>query len=380
MRKGRLVILLIIVVILATIGYRGWQIMAEKKAQQPVSQAEEAIPVRVETVQLADIQEELSFTGNIRPKLEVKIFSKVSGRLEELLVDKGDTVTQGENLAIIDHEEIEARVKQAEASLAVAQAQLEQVKAELEQIASDRDRITTLYKQGVASKQDFDSVEARYKASVAQQQLTGAQINMTKASLEQDRIRLNESTIVSPLEGVVAEKYLEPGDMVMLATPLLSVVNMETVKVLINVEDKLLTRIQPGTKTTVTVDTYPEKEFEGQVSKISPTIDPLTRTVEVEILIANPAQQLKPGMFARVKIIVAQHSQVPVIPDSAILRDQAGSYVYTVNNQKAKRVSVKLGLSQGARVEVSQGLKPGDLLIIAGQHNVSEDSKVSIVK
>ncbi|MDY7011477.1 MAG: efflux RND transporter periplasmic adaptor subunit, partial [Planctomycetota bacterium] len=134
------------------------------------------------------------------------------------------------------------------------------------------------------------------------------------------------------------------------------------------------------TPATVAVDALPDETFLGVVHLVGQAADPATRTIEVEIRIPNPGHKLKGGMFARVNLVLDRKADVPVIPDTAILRDEQGPYVYVINDSKAHRRPVNLGLAEGVLHEVTEGLEPGDRVVVRGQRQLREGEALETVE
>lgn len=200
-------------------------------------------------------------------------------------------------------------------------------------------------------------------------------------------VKFQPLEITSPVRGIVGNVYLDKGARVSppdpgpsMGTPILRVVNMDQVKVLVNVIEKDFAKIKLNQKANVSVETYPDEKFSGKITLISPTINPTTRTASVEITIPNQNHRLKPGMFARVEIILRQKADAILIPTYAIIEQSEMRKVFTVVDGKAKSKSIDLGVNQGELVEVVGGLEVGDSLVVAGHHKISNGETVRILK
>jgi len=211
--------------------------------------------------------------------------------------------------------------------------------------------------------------------------LAAASVKQTEAVLARIKITLDKATIETPVTGVVSKKYVDEGNMVGPSTPLVRIVQIETLKVLGGVSERYLPRLIPGQTTVyIKTDAYPEDEFKGVVYRTGVAVDPVTRTGEVEIRVPNPDRKLKPGMFARMTIVIGQKDNVVVVPDSALIREQDNVYVFVADSGKAYRRRIKLGLSQGQYYEVVEGLSVGDMVVTRGRGQLEDEQMVEVVQ
>jgi HlyD family secretion protein len=198
--------------------------------------------------------------------------------------------------------------------------------------------------------------------------------------LDRDEVGLKfeRAPVESPLDGFVGRVYVDIGTNVSPQTPIALVVNMDTVKINLDIPEKYLPRISLGQKAKITVDAYPKEEFFGEVTKISPVVDEASRTASIEITLDNQNHHLKSGMFARVELILATRTGVPVILKEAIIGTDSTVSVYVVEGGKAALRSVGLGLRQGPYYEVVSGLREGDLVVVMGQQRLFDGAQVTV--
>jgi multidrug efflux pump subunit AcrA (membrane-fusion protein) len=199
------------------------------------------------------------------------------------------------------------------------------------------------------------------------------------AYIDRDEVGLKfeKAPVDSPISGVVGRVYVDIGSNVSTLTPIALVVAMEKVDIDLDVPEKYLPVISLGQEAKVMVDAYPQEEFLGQVTKISPVVDLLTRSAPIEIALDNPKLLLKSGMFAKVKLILQTHKDIPVILKEAVMGKEPNLYVYVVENKKASSRKITLGIRQGPYYEVQEGLKQGDLVVIMGQQRLYEGAVVA---
>lgn len=201
-----------------------------------------------------------------------------------------------------------------------------------------------------------------------------------------DGVKFQQVEVVSPVGGIVGKVYQDQGARVTppepspsMGTPLVRVVNMDTVKVVVNVIEKDFSKIKLHQKAHVSVEAYSDETFSGKVTLIRPIIDPTTRTAAAEITVPNRDHRLKPGMFARVGIVMRETGDAIFIPAYAVIEQGDARRVFTLVDGRANSESIELGLDQGEVVEVVSGLNVGDSLIVAGQHKISSGDRVRLL-
>lgn len=196
------------------------------------------------------------------------------------------------------------------------------------------------------------------------------------AYIDRDEVGFSyeKAPVESPLTGIVGRVYVDKGTSVNTQTAVALVVDMDRVKIELDIPEKYLPKVSLGQSAQINVDAYPEKIFTGKVTKISPVVDLDTRTAPIEIIISNEEHLLKPGMFARVKLVIEEYKDVPVILKESIL----GDYVYVVSSDIAKKRDIKQGMQKGADVEVTEGLEEGELVVIMGQQKLTDGALVSV--
>lgn len=342
------------------------------------SQVENKIPVETVTVGLGDLAQTLSYYGDIKAEFEVKVFSKVPDRIERFFVDAGDNVAKGAPIARITATTIEQTVRQAEAALTAARAQEANLRAEY-------DRFALLYRDLSVSKQQYDAIATQYEAAKAQ-------VEQAEAALTSAKSLLRDATITAPIAGIIGKRYCEAGDMAAPALPLVSVCQMDRVKMTFEATEKDLARLEIGQKTVVQVSTYPDHTFEGKVVKISPVLDPLTRLAEVEVLLDNPEHKLKPGMYAHAEVTTGVIENVIVVPRHAVIEntsleriggeDQVVKhyFVFVVDSDKALQRRLEVIYLNHEYLAISSGLKIGEQLVTVGQNNLREGAPVTVVR
>ena len=342
------------------------------------SEAEEKIPVEVTTVQLGDVVQSLSYNGDIKAEYEVKVFSKIPDRIEKFFVDESDIVKKGAPIAKILATTIEQGVRQAEAILIAAQAQEANLRVEY-------DRALRLSKENAMSQQQFDAIKTQYES-------VQAQVEQAQAALASAKSQLNDALVTAPITGIVGKRYYDAGDMANPAAPLVTIVQMDRVKIEFDATEVDLGRLSVGQPAAITVKAYPDQLFTGKVDKISPVLDPTTRMAEVEAIVDNPDRKLMPGMYAQVEVTTGTISNVMVVPRYAAIEnttmeslngdDQVvkNYFVFVVDSNTAVQKKLDVSYVNHKSLAVKSGIKVGDQLVTEGQNNLRDGMPVSVVK
>ena len=307
--------------------------------------------VKVEPPKRETVTYRLQFTGDMVAVSQANIFSKVNGNLERVYVDMGMRVNRDQLLALIDTTELRQQYQQAAATYENARVTYQRSKE--------------LSEQNLVAKQDMDNAEAAMKVA--------------RANYELAATRLGYAKITAPFSGYITRRYLDPGALVTpSSTTLFTLMDLDAMKVIVNVLEKDIPQIRLGKKATVTVDAFPGKEFPGTVTRLSEAVDLSTRTMAVEVDVPNSGHLLKPGMFANVTLVVEEHQNALTIPTQAVLSDDAGTFLYVAANNTAHRVPVKAGTDQNARTEIIAGLNGSEQVITTGQQFVKPDGPIVI--
>ncbi len=305
---------------------------------------------------------------------QVTIYPRISGRLMKMLVKQGDQVKSGQPLAELDHREMDAQVAQAQAQIAVAQAQVAQAMAELENAQRERDRYKRLVKEGFSTQQQLDAKETAYRTTKAAVDLNMAQVRQYQANLKRLQVDLSEYTLKASIPGTIVNDYNRtPGEMITTQTALAQIADTTKLKAVIQATESHAKLIENGMAATVTIG---ELNVKGQVYRVRPFVDVSTRTTQVEVAMDNPGD-LKPGMFARVFIVEKELKNAIMIPAESVQTDGQIHWVMVSKEGKAHRIEVKTGVVSDGRIEIVEGLSPGDRLIVSGGRNLNDQDPVS---
>lgn len=334
--------------------------------------------VEVARVTRASIAAEILVVGNLIGDSTVSVAPRTAGRLQDIYVRLGDRVSRGQRIAKIEDFEIVEQVKQAEAAQEVSLATIRQREADLKAAQTSAERSRSLFERQLLPKQTLDDNEARYQSAVAQLDLARAQATQSRARLDELRINLSNTIITSPVNGFVAKRAVDPGAYVSQNAPVADVVDITIVRLVANVVEKDLKQLKTGDATRVEVDAFPGETFKGRIARVSPVLDPATRTAPIEIEIANGEYRLKPGMYARVGITTDVKKDALVVPVNAVVDLGGRRGVFQPQGDSAVFHMVQVGTEQRDLVEVVGGLAEGDVVITTGAGALRDGDRVAV--
>ena len=354
------------------------------------------MPVEFAVATRAPVAEQILVVGNLIGAATVEVVPRVNGRLQAVNVKLGDAVKHGEIIARVEDLEIREQVRQAEATFKVSQASIRQREADLTLAKNNLDRSKNLFDRQLLPQQTFDDVDARYQAAVAQLDLARAQFEASRARLDELKITLSNTQIVSPVDGFVGKRFLDPGAFASTNAPVASIVDIRTVRMVANLVERDMRRVPVGTPAVVEVDAFPGEKFKGRVSRVAPVFDPATRTAEIEIEVANGDFRLKPGMYSRVQLTISIRNDAITIPRNALVdmqgksgvfvaeaaaapegtRGSAGGGSQAASAMTAKFVPVEIGIRDGEHIEVTTGLSDGARVITTGASALKDGDRV----
>ncbi len=331
-----------------------------------------------------DLDVRLAYTADITPNQAVNLFSRVDGYIAKVYVEKGDLVKANQLLIEVDHSDYRHAVNQAKANLAAARARVAQQEASVRNASLTLNRMQSLIKDQFVSQQDLDNAQVAYDTAAAVLDSLRAQVQQMEVALAQAETHLAYSYIRAPFAGYVAERNLDLGSYVSGASAgtstmsrgILTLHEIQTVRILIEVVEKDVPLIRVGQKSEVRAEAYPDRVFEGTVTRVVQALNRATRTMTIEVDLPNKDHVLKGGMFARVEVLVGTHRNAIQIPIDAVSRLEDSQYVYIVREGKAQRVPVEIGVRDENRVEITKGLVGLEQVIISGKDLVHEGAPV----
>ena len=309
------------------------------------------VPVEVGAVKIGDISAYFTGTATVEAEEETGVVAKVSGVVEELYVEEGDFVKAGTVLAKLDDEMISV--------------QLEQAKADLRKQENNYERNKDLHEKQLVSTEVFQQVQFEYERQ--------------KAAYDLAELSLKYTSIKTPISGVVAERKVKVGNMVLQNENIFRVSGLDPIIAILHVPERQLERMKPGQRSVLHIDALGGIDFEGFIKRISPVVDSGTGTVKITIEVKDPTGRVRPGMFARVKIVYDVHAGTTLAPKDGIIAEDRESAVFVVQDSTAYRRNVVLGYTNTTHVEILSGLMPGDTIVTTGKGSLKDSTKVEIV-
>ena len=319
----------------------------EKKAETAADTVIEKPNVKLATVTSRDVEQVGEYTATVEAEAKNNIAPTTPGRISQIFVEVGDYVRKGQKLVQMDA------------------ANLTQLKLQLDNQETEFKRVDELYKVGGVSKAEWDAAKTN--------------LDVRRSSYEN---LLENTQLVSPLDGVVTARNFDNGDLyTSTQMPVLVVQQITPVKLMVNVSEPNFPKVTKGMSVKVKLDVYEGEEFEGKVSLVYPTIDAATHTFPVEVTLANANKRVRPGMFARVTMNFGTKNNV-VVPDMAVVK-RAGSgdrFVYVYANGKVSYNKVEIGRRMGTEYELISGVENGAQVVIAGQNALVDGAEVEVVQ
>lgn len=326
----------------------------------------------------------LSYFGNLEAIAQVDLYSREESRIVRLFADISDRVTEGQLLAQINDTELNERKKQKEAALSVARATARQDKILARNKKLIYQRTRKAFYEKIIPEQELDDAKTSYEVSLAQASISKARVREAYAYLEELNVRLNETKIVSPINGVIVERYLDQGALVKLNQPIFKIIATDEIKLLINIAEKDLSelidkrgRIRQGIVVNILVETL-NRSFKGHIYKIYPTMDTKTRTITVEVRLNNPNAILKPGFYCQADLNLGKQENL-FLPVKAVKHDEISGkkWVQLVDKNRVILKQIKTHPYNHEELIVTKGLNKNDRLITPYNPNLKENQIIN---
>lgn len=326
------------------------------------------IPVTISPAITGELDWFTDVIGDLVPIQSASLFAKVPGKIiEEIFVEKGDWVKKGQLVASLEKDQIAAHLNRGQAAVEVAQTSVDVLE-------KDFYRIENLYKSKAAPKQKLDHIQAELDVA-------GARLKEAQAALKELNVLYRDHNIYATQSGIVADRFVDQGNMSNSTFPVLKISNEKVLKVELTVPEIEFFNIQEGMEVTFMVDACPGRTFSGKVALIYPTVDPMTRTIKAEVHIKNDDMQLRSGMFAHVRLYFGKKQALLIRREGLNKMPGTGNYyVYAIKEGKARIKNIETGIFQGNLVEVLSGLAEGDQVVIQGQNRLRDNIPVEIIQ
>lgn len=363
-----------------------------KQTQVQAQSEARAMTVSVAKVGKSDMITKLTVSGKISAAEEVRVVPKATGKVSRVAVDVGRAVAAGDILFELDNTDIQARLDSARATLAASEANLEKAAAQLEKSkmqvedsGRNLERKKSLYENGAVSLVDYESAKSSYEAAKKDCEMNAAglassraAVDQSRASVKQSEVDMENSLVRSPISGVVATRSVNAGEFVSNSTAAIVVVNIGTVEVNASLNEGEVNSIKPGQEVDVAVPAVSPAAFKGRVTKVSPYGDSKNKTYPVWVSVANPEQLLKPGMFAEIQLVASKKEGVLAVTAGAVVERNGQKVVYLADGEKAVERKVNTGMSEGGKIEITEGLAEGDLLILTGLQAMRNGAPIKV--
>ena len=314
-------------------------------------EAKEAVAVEAAKVVAAPLSEQVTAIGTLLSDEAVTVSSEIPGRLKEIHFQEGQPVEKGAPLFTLDDSVYRAQLADAEAKLKLAE--------------QTHQRASQLFKNKYATAQSVDEATSS--------------LAVNTATVELARVQLDKARIVAPFSGIVGLRHVSAGEYITSGQALVNLEAIDPVKADFRVPERFLPAIRVGQTIRIKVDAYPEDIFEGKVYAIDPRLDVAGRSLLVRALVPNKDQRLRPGLFARVTVLLQLKEDALSVPEQAIVPQGDAQYVFKIVNGKVMLTKVVTGTRREGRVEIVDGLSVGDEVVTAGQLKIRDGSTVSIV-
>ena len=352
-------IIITVIVIAAALGIIAYVLTNNKKENEAktavVAEKNSSVSVKIAPVKTEEVSFDFVSNGNFEPVQELNFSAEKSGKITKILAKEGDYVSVGQTLAIVRSDVVNVSAQNANAIYQNAVA--------------DYNRFENAYKTGGVTKQQLD--QAKLQMVNAKSQLTQANINV------------GDTRIKAPISGFINKKHIEVGSIItgMPATPLFDIVNVSKLKLKVNVNESQVAGLRVGSTTNVVASVYPDKTFSGKITFIAAKADEsLNFPVEIEIT-NNASKDLKAGMYGTALFASNKQKQsLMIVPRNAFVGSVSSNQVFVIENGMAKLKTITAGRILGDKVEILNGLSEGETVIVTGQINLQDGSKVEIIK
>ena len=375
--KKKIVVLFLAMILIVTL-------VVGCREKEPVNLDEQAnneenyIPVVVESTEKTTISKEITFSGKVYAHKEVTILPEVPGKVVNINGHLGTRVKEGSVLFTLNKEDIQKQVSQAKKSVDLAKANYERTKESIENARVNLERTKELYEQGAVSKNQYE--QAQLAASSTSLDAVKAQYEQAKVGYDQALDSLRDTSVKSPISGIISQVNIEEGEMASSAQPAMTIIDMDRVYVEINVTENIINDLYLEQEVVLELPAINNDDFTGKIDRLSPAADSRTQLYSVRIYIENDDHIIKPGMFAQIRLNTEIREDIIGIKSESVIEKDGKMVVYVVEDDKALEKEVVIGLDTGTYVEIVEGLTEGENIIVKGQNYVENDSIVKVVR
>ena len=322
-----------------------------KKEKEKKKKVEEGVPVKVSEVALGPISDYVQHTSTIEAEEAIDVYAQATGLVRQVLVEEGERVTAGQILVRLVDEELRLGADEA--------------RVNYQKLENSFQRAQGMYDRNLLSREDYE-----------QQKFT-----LEEAKIRWDRAKLNlaHASVRSPVDGVVAERVVKLGDRISPSMRLYGIVDLKSLIAHVHVPGRDMRYISSGQLAEVSTDFLPDETFEGRVERISPVVDAGSGTFKVTLELNDPTNRLRPGMFITAHIVTSTHEAAVLVPKKAIIYDDGFPHIFVVNDSTATRVRLDVGFEDSQHLEVLDGTKEGDRIVVVGQNGLKDQAKIRVI-
>ena len=310
-----------------------------------------AIPVETMAVSRGTISAYYSTTATLEAEEEAMVVAKVRGIVQELNIEEGDMVETGQVLARLEDEQLEIEAERA--------------KATMDRLYNEYQRNQELYEKNLISAEQFENSKFEYQSQ--------------KSDYELAKLKLEYTAIRAPISGVVSQRLIKVGNMVNTDQEVFKITDFDPLLAVLHVPEHEMSKLRKGQTALIQADAVQGRSFEGEVLRISPVVNPETGTFKVTIAVDDETNQLKPGMFGRVRIVYDTHPNALMVPKNAVMSEDGNSSVYIIKDSMAYRKGIQTGYVNGSNIEVLEGLDEGETVVTIGQSSLQDSALVQVV-
>lgn len=375
---------LVLIVIGSISGLVVWQVQAHTLASQSGGPEQAAIAVEVAPIESGIIRDRRVLTGTLEASTRFVAAAKVGGLLEAVAVDIGDRIERDQVVAEIDDAEFVQAVAQAEAELAVRRAGAAQATADADLAEREYQRALDFLERAMASESEFDEKRAARESTRAALRLAEAQVTQAEAALELAKIQLGYTQVRAnwgggPETAIVGERFQDAGNTVQTNAAIVSVVTLDPLKAVVTVTERDYGRIAVGQEATLLADGAPGRTFDAVVTRIAPVFRETSRQARVELRVDNADGALKPGMFARIVLVLSEEEAAAIVPLAALVRRDGLDAVFVVppGAGEVRLVPVEIGVVEGERVAIRATGLDGRVVVL-GQQLLADGTPVRV--
>lgn len=357
------------------------------------SQEEAAVPrvVAVAEVHRGELSQQASFDAELRPYQEIELHARINGYLDQLKVDAGDIVKEGQLIATLDVPELKSEIDHALASERRSKAEIEHAEAAYDDAQLAFNRLTAVDKAqpNLIAQQDIDAAKAKHRAAAAALDAAKEQAHVAEADVKKIRIMEGYATINAPFNGVVTKRYSDPGALIQAGTssgslPLVRLSQLDKLRAVFPVSVAYVSRIKVGDPVTLHIDSTLNRTLRGEVARFSRKVETSTRTMDVEVDLPNPDLSITPGLYATAVLNLDLRKATLSIPIEAVSRGKGEpTALFVTKNRVVEERPVKLGIETPDRIEILSGASEGEMVVVGGRTEVRPgeivDPKLSVI-